>query len=238
MKKQQRQGQEGLSLIGLMVGLLISMLAILAAVTLYKNTVKTVYGEKGLVRNAVQDGQLAAGLMSAQIALQSAGYGLDLASSDKHLLLLASASLNSQGSRLSGTPLALGEDEQSSNALIWMFDADPSPDRAQLRCQALLSNPETGALKLLQSQGNCQPLGVQWNKISWRKTVLIEPDILATPVQLSVARDLHCWPFGSLPQAISQVSEPRASVAVRLHYVGSVEQASNTYTSCLANLGA
>jgi len=62
--------QLGVSLISLMVGLLLSMIGILAGLTLYKNIVQTTVQTRS---DAVQDGQIASALLTLQLELQSAG---------------------------------------------------------------------------------------------------------------------------------------------------------------------
>lgn len=230
--------QHGLSLVGLMVGLVVSMLAILAAMTLYRSTVKTVYGEQGLLKSAVQDGQLASGLMSAQMALQAAGYGINAPSVGSHLLLLKNATLSPDGRSLSGTPTAIGHALQSGNALVWIYDDNPLPAASSPRCQALYSDASSKALYLLRSNTACEPLATQWDKIAWERNTLIEAAVMPQAVGLSARSGSSCWPFGGLPEAISSYSPPAASLSVQLNYAGSVPGSSNTYTSCLANFPA
>lgn len=66
--------QHGLSLIGLLIGLLISVLCILASLGLYKNLIQ-VATESKLDSN--HDGQLTAALLVIQMEVQSAGYGIE-----------------------------------------------------------------------------------------------------------------------------------------------------------------
>lgn len=65
--------QQGLSLISLLIGLFISMLCILVGLTLYKNTL-TLSTESKI--DAQHDGQIAAVLLTLQMELQNAGYGI------------------------------------------------------------------------------------------------------------------------------------------------------------------
>ncbi|MBB4845068.1 hypothetical protein HNP55_003614 [Paucibacter oligotrophus] len=221
-----------------MVGLLISMLTILAASTLYRSTVKTVFGEQGLLKSAVQDGQLASGLMSAQMALQAAGYGISAPSAGSHLLLLKDASLSQDGKSLRGTPTAIGNVLQSGNALVWIYDDNPSPALSSPRCQALYSDAVSKAFYLLRSSTACEPLATQWGKIAWERHTLVEASVMQQAIGLSAQSGSNCWPFGGLPEAISTYSPPAASLSVQLSYAGSVPGSSNTYTSCLANFPA
>jgi len=235
---QPRFLQSGLSLISLMVGMVISMMAVLGALALYRSTTQTVFGDGGLVRNSVQDGQLASGLLSAQIALQGAGYGLASPSTGSHFLLLTNALLNPDAMTLSGTVVNVTAAAQNGNALVWISNPNQSANSADYRCSGLVSDPSTRALYLIQSSGACNPLTTQWSKITWLRRTLIESSVLAQAVTLSVQKDSACWPFGAVPQAISKVAAPSASVTVRLGYGSSVTGSSNTYTSCLANLSS
>ncbi len=231
-----RRKQLGLSLISLMVGMVISMMAVLGALALYRSTTQTVFGDGGLVRSSVQDGQLASGLLSAQIALQGAGYGLTTPSTGTHFLLLSNALLNPDPLTLSATVVNITAAAQSGNAIVWISNPNQSANSADYRCGGLVSDPSTRALYLLQSSGACNPLNTQWNKITWVRRTLIESGVLAQAVTLSVQKDSACWPFGAVPQTISKVAAPSASVTVRLGYGSSVTGSSNTYTSCVANL--
>lgn len=67
------ESQKGVSLVSLMVGLLLSMIGILAGLALYKNIVHTTVQTRS---DALQDGQIASALLTLQLELQSAGYGL------------------------------------------------------------------------------------------------------------------------------------------------------------------
>jgi hypothetical protein len=66
--------QRGMSLIGLLIGLLISVLCILASLTLYKNLIQ-VATESKLDSN--HDGQIASTMLIMQLEVQSAGYGIE-----------------------------------------------------------------------------------------------------------------------------------------------------------------
>lgn len=232
------RSQAGLSLISLMVGMAISMFAVLGALALYRSTTQTVFGEGGLVRSSLQDGQLASGLLSAQIALQGAGYGIVSPATGTHFLLLSNALLNPDTLTLSGTVVTIGAAAKSGNALVWITNPSLSASSADYRCQGLVSDASTKALYMIQSSAACQPLTTQWDKITWLRRSLVDTNVQVQAVTLSVQNASNCWPFGAVPETISKVAAPTASVAVKLGYSGSVTGASNTYTSCLANLSS
>ncbi len=228
--------QLGLSLISLMVGMVISLIAVLGALALYRSTTQTVFGAGGLVRSSIQDGQLATGLLSAQIALQGAGYGISSPSSGNHLLLISNAVLNASTGKLDGTVLAINGAAQSGNALVWVHNPGLSANTASYSCGALLSDSSNKALYLLQSSTGCHPLSANWKTISWTSRALVEDQVLAQAVTLSARNGSNCWPYGAVPETISKLSAPAASVSVSLGYASSVSGSSNTYISCLANL--
>lgn len=66
--------QSGTSLVGLMIGLLVSVVGILASLTLYKTLVGVVAEAKA---DALHDGQLATTLLAIQLKVQNAGFGLN-----------------------------------------------------------------------------------------------------------------------------------------------------------------
>lgn len=66
--------QSGTSLVGLMIGLLVSVVGILASLTLYKTLVGVVTEAKA---DALHDGQLATTLLAIQLKVQNAGFGLN-----------------------------------------------------------------------------------------------------------------------------------------------------------------
>lgn len=73
-----RARQRGQSLISMMVGLVISLITIAAMMTLYKTMVEV---SSNASRSALRDGQVSAALLSAQMELQSAGFGVPAADS-------------------------------------------------------------------------------------------------------------------------------------------------------------
>jgi len=101
--------QRGMSLISLMAGLLISMIAILAMMGLFNGTLKNTLA-------AVQDSRLtserSSGVLITSVLAQSAGFGIASATPQQHLLLLNNATV--VDGRLRGTSTS-----QQGNALLW-----------------------------------------------------------------------------------------------------------------------
>jgi len=215
---------------------IILLLAVLGALALYRSTTQSLYGDGGLVRSSIQDGQLASGLLSAQIALQAAGYGISGPSSGIHLLLIRNAVLNTSTGRLDGTVVNMSGVAQSGNALVWVQNPNLSANSSAYTCNALLSDSGSKAFYLLQASTGCHPLASNWKTITWTSRALVEGQVMSQAVNLSARNASNCWPYGAVPEAISKLSAPAASVSVTLSYSSSVSGSSNTYTSCLANL--
>ena len=233
-QRAARGGTRGVSLVGLMVGMVIALFAVVAALSLYRSAMRTVYSEGGLVPGAALEGQLASGLLSAQIALQGAGFGIGGAASGSQLLLLSGGTL--AGQTLGGAVVPLKSTSQGGNALVWTSNPAQSANTATYVCQALLSDTATRALYLLQASGNCHPLITQWNLVVWKPTTLVAPAVLASAVNLSARSDSNCWPFGAVPKTMTTLDPPAASVEVQLGYGTGVSGVGNSYTLCLANL--
>ncbi|WP_052417658.1 PilW family protein [Cellvibrio mixtus] len=77
--------QKGISLISLMVGLLLAMISILAGMLLYKNIVQSSVQARS---DALQDGQIASAMLTLQLELQSAGYGIAKDPTTTHVQLV------------------------------------------------------------------------------------------------------------------------------------------------------
>lgn len=230
-----RRHQTGASLVALMVGMLIAMLAVVAGMALYRTAMQQAAGPGGVIRASQLDGQLATGLLGAQIALQEAGFGIANASSAQHLVLVNNAMLDGNGV-LSGDAVPLAGALPRGNALLWVTNPTQAAAPNVRLCQGLLSDRDSNALVLLSFTGNCQGLAGNWRQLNWQRRNLVARDLLDQPVALDVqVNPGSCWPYGALPQAMTGQVAPSAAVRVGLSYGGSVEGSRNRYESCLAN---
>lgn len=190
--------QHGFNLISLMVGTVVSMISILALLSLYKALVGT---SVTTLVSARQDGQLAAAQLTAQKELQSGGFGIADAKAGTQLLLLKNASLNDANS-LSGTaqviptlPSTASSGDAEGNALVWSYKELPT---GSVMCSGLLV--QDGALSRLKSTGNCAS-NVSLSGVTWSQTILIATG-QSVPVSGEAkpwpfaARLTTCWPFG------------------------------------------
>ena len=181
--------QRGITLISLMTGLVISMVLVLATLMLFQRMVRASTAAR---IDAQADAQRSAAFLSAGIAAQEAGYGIDAAQAGTHLVVLTSAAL--ADSALSGTPASLGA---TGNAVVWAENATGAR-----RCSALLAPSGSG-------QGGLRKLGPvpcadasAFATLAWR-TELPLMDAPTTPVAdpptaplVAITwRDATCTPF-------------------------------------------
>lgn len=179
--------QAGMSLISLMIGILISMIGILAGFLLYQNMVKVTLQTRA---DATQDGQLASAMLSLQLQLQSAGFGIDKAANPgPHLALV------------SGPPQALywrylNDPTDSNSAVCAGFrveDASVTENEVtEVRRQLQLLTPETAASCTLGANLTGLPGG-------WKVT-----SILAQFRRSEEALAITSFPVVSITSAISQ----------------------------------
>ena len=182
--------QRGITLISLMTGLVISMVLVLATLMLFQRMVRASTAAR---MDAQADAQRSAAFLSAGIAAQEAGYGIDAAQAGTHLVVLTNAALD--GSTLSGTSVSLGA---TGNAVVWAENAT-----GDLRCSALLAPSGSG-------QGGLRKLGpvtcanaAAFSDLAWT-TALPLMDAPTTPVAdpptaplVAITwRAAACTPFG------------------------------------------
>lgn len=132
--------QRGITLISLMTGLVISMVLVLATLMLFQRMVRATTAAR---IDAQADAQRSAAFLSASIAAQEAGYGIDAAHVGTHLVVLKDAALDKDDFTLSGDPASSGV---TGNAVVWAENATGA-----WRCSALLapSLSDKGGLRKL-----------------------------------------------------------------------------------------
>lgn len=182
--------QRGITLISLMTGLVISMVLVLATLMLFQRMVRASTAAR---MDAQADAQRSAAFLSAGIAAQEAGYGIDAAQAGTHLVVLTNAALD--GSTLSGTSASLGA---TGNAVVWAENATGAR-----RCSALLapSPSDKGGLRKL-GPVTCANAAA-FSTLEWT-TALPLLDAPTTPVAdpptaplVAITwREAACTPFG------------------------------------------
>lgn len=172
--------QSGISLVALMVGLVLSMLVVLAMMSVYRITVRvSVDASQG----AQLSGELSTGLLAAQMRLQGAGFRVTNPDYGETLVVLSEATL--AGTSLSGTVQTTLPAE--GNAVVWREDG---------RCNALLVNGAT--LRYLSSADTCLDASSSFTTLTWSNDAQLigaaAGDNRLTIDVVSDARD--CTPFG------------------------------------------
>lgn len=181
--------QKGVSLLSLMIGLLISMIAILGMMSLFSTAVKNTTQSS---RDARITGERTSGLLVASMHLQSAGYGVTNTNRADHLLLLSSATFSNK--RISGTTIG---GDGTGNALVWMNNPG-----AQNQCTGLYAPAgadEKGLYELTAK--NCtsitDAIGSDWEV---RRLIFDQKDI-QNPLAVTIKLTTHdatspCKGFG------------------------------------------
>ena len=240
-------GQRGLSLVGLLVGLLVSMIVILGMLAIYRSTVQVSVraGE-----DAAQSNQKVSGLLRADKYLQSAGFGLvEPEYGGESLYLISGASLSGGvGGTLSGTPeTPSGTPLQATgNAIIWYREDDAdlngAIDNSEKICEGLLArangNDFDGLLRLLP-ESNCGGADT-WNSIDWTASILVSAPLLenypAMLIQVTEAEDSAdaCQPFG-IGDAATPGNSASGGLLVTLSIQVSTQDSDIASSTCLAN---
>ncbi|MGY2168534.1 PilW family protein [Pseudomonas gingeri] len=192
------RGQGGFTLISLMVGTAISLVSILAMLSLYKNLV---YTSAASIQSARQDGQVAAALLTAQRELMNAGFWSGSATVrasadiDNNFVLLTGAVLSNGA--LSGNATAqtsfpsltnASPNGITGNAIVWSYQTSAT---ANPSCAGLLIS--NGALLSLKAAAACTQASAQWGSSTWTSTPLIEAGQGSASFSVGFAT---CWPYG------------------------------------------
>lgn len=223
-----KRAQRGFNLISLMVGMTLSLVSVLAMLSLYRNMVGISVQS---IQDARQDGQIAAALLTAQQELRNAGFWITDTPDTAIKLLYGAALANGTLSR-TGERAWPYTTEVSGNALIWIYKTGST---ATATCAGLLV--QAGKLMRLQGASSCTALS-QWNSTTWTTTTLIESN---QPADFFKAIQIACWPFGKAVTPFSTVP-----VKVTMTAATSVPDSTNTSSTpsyvkstsetCLTNL--
>lgn len=211
--------QRGMTLISLMVGLLLSMISILAGMVLYKNLVQVSVESR---TDAAQDGQLASAMLSLQLELQSAGYGITSDEAGTHLQLVA------------GPP----------QTLYWRYKEATTFVCRGFRIEDIENNTRRQLQLLSLPAVSCNASGVLGGLPNWAvSSVLAEfrtsaaaPSLPAIAITIGLQA---CFPYGMGEAADHQLVTITADNAARRAAVDEGTAAPNApivYNFCLPNL--
>ncbi|GAA4999724.1 hypothetical protein GCM10023206_00870 [Acinetobacter puyangensis] len=186
--------QYGISLVSLLVGLLISMLCLLALLAIFRTVVQTsVDSRKGSDR----DTSIQNSLMGVQNMIQSAGFGLD---SGTNIVVLKGASFT--GDNLSG-----GNPIESGETVLWRY-ANNLNETSSVICQGIYYNNSNKQLILLKTDKNtdtamdtCPETNSLNNSgVKWKKEAILA-DLSKTninSIRFNLSTDItdKCSPYG------------------------------------------
>ncbi len=213
--------QRGMTLISLMVGLLLSMISILAALSLYKSLVQVSIESR---TDAVQDGQLASAMLSLQLELQTAGYGIATDAPGTHVQLVV------------GPP----------QTLYWRYkDAGATFVCRGFQIEDVENNTRRRLQLLALPAANCNASGVLSGLPNWAvSTVLAEfraseaARANLPAIAITLARQ-ECFPYGMGEAAEHQMVTVTADNAARRAAADEGTAAPNApviHNFCLSNL--
>jgi Tfp pilus assembly protein PilV len=221
--------QAGVTLISLMVGLLISLVAVLGLMSIYHNSLQVT---TSATKSALNDSQLAGLLLRSAAAVQDAGYGISSAAFGTQAVAISGAALSAGGSAvtdatatsstiasatLSGTSAAVGT---SVNAVVWA-----TLTGANTQCAGFYA-PTTGGLTYLEPV-NCTD-ATQFATLSWTSKPIASPPVAnsAHPITFTFAQQT-CSPYG--------ITNTTASYSLTLATQNSLGVAVSS-VQCLMNL--
>lgn len=213
---RQLNTQRGMTLISLMVGTVLSMLTILAVLALYKNLIQVSVTAS---QDAKHDGGLASALLTAQMELSSAGFGLD-----------------ENASTLIHLP-------SGTTAILWRYKA---LNATQVSCSGLLLRPQPGkeadahtltllhkadcstALNSLSVANSDSDLQASWGTAPSAITNLAS---FAPSINLSFeSTETNCSNYG-----IGN-GTPHPQITIKASNSASVAALKTAYNVCLANI--
>lgn len=215
--------QQGASLISLMVGVVLAMIGILAAVNLYENLIRASVQTRS---DAQQDGQIASSMLTLQLELQSAGYGITKDPTKDHVLRSA-----------------------DGKALYWRFDA------SGMQCKGFRINDSADntrrELQLLKLKNGCNATAVltsfDWSDTgadativaAFRKSDTAGSDLPVISIAPITAQS--CFPYGmgtkaSHPLVTITADNAAITAAKKLDATAVGPNAPYRYDICLPNL--
>ena len=215
--------QHGASLISLMVGVVLAMIGILAAMNLYENMIRTSVQTRS---DTALEGRIASSMLTLQLELQSAGFGIAKDPAKTHIVRTA-----------------------DGNSLYWRFDVNGVQCKG-FRIVTSADNTHR-ELQLLKLKAGCNDSAAMttfdWTPDGTETTVLAEfrssetnvtnmPVISIAPVSVQ-----SCFPYGMGTKAdhpMVTITADNAAIAEakRLDAAAAGPTAPYRYDICLPNL--
>jgi len=179
------QRQDGVTLISLLVGLVISMIVVVALMNVFRSVIRVTANANV---SANSDNQLASSLLRSGMSVLDAGYGITSGKFGTHIVLISGATLSASGT-LSGTAAAAGT---TANAVVWAYQY---PSSTSVQCAGLYAFPSPSSTSpALAHLGpiNCSD-ATGWNSATWASTTVAGQSSGAITF---VANSTACQPLG------------------------------------------
>ncbi len=161
----KRLSQTGTSLISMMIGLVISSIAVLGLMSVFQAVAHSTASARDASSN---EDQLTSSLLRAGMSVQDAGFGIAGPLFNTHMVLITRAVLSSpsaNGARtLSGSVAAVGS---AANAVVWTRKIAGGATE----CAGLYA-PAGGGLQTLNATA-CTD-ATEWGTLAWSATTMIE----------------------------------------------------------------
>ena len=207
----------GFSLISMLVGLALSMIAMMTLMAGYRQVVLNAQTQ---VRSGQSRAEVASTLLTTAQLVQQAGWGVAPTATppggtaNTDIVLLSAAAVG--GGSMSGTAVSITSTTAAGNALVW-----DTAIAGTTQCHALVAGAggvgRYGPVNCTNASG--------WASLAWGDGVtLIQGQSLASTPQFRT-QIVSCWPFGTGPGG--------PQVATRVDLVGF---GSSTPSLCLPNI--
>lgn len=207
-----RSSQLGMSMVGLMIGMLLSVVTVLAAMSMYKTLVSTAIDTK---LDTQHDGQLASAMLTLQLELQSAGYGIENATVAEHLV-----------------------DADAQQSLYWRSQSTPASGVYECKGVKYVTTATESTLSLVGSACNdtVDLTTLVWAEEAILARFIIDANVdLADPVVITFdATTGTCFPFGQGEAAVYGIVNVSAQTAASRATANAIPPAN--YSFCLPNL--
>lgn len=218
-----------MTLISLMVGLFISLMCVLASLTLYKNLI-TVAAESKV--ESIHDGQLAASMLTLQKEVMSAGFGIENAGAAD----IVRRKVDASGSDL-GTIELLWRYRESTGAAVQCRGVreygEVNADGNEFRILKVIADTsadcDAAAILTDLSWGTTVDTLAKWLVVGGLKTYV---DANSTLLDFALTQQA-CSPFGNIDPETHWVVEVSAPGAAKLN--GAPNTVDTSYLFCLPN---
>ncbi|WP_199524495.1 PilW family protein [Pseudoalteromonas sp. bablab_jr011] len=184
--------QQGLSLISLLVGLLISSFVLSGMMMIFRNTIQVVVPSTESSRS---DGERVSSLLAAHMLLQDAGFGIKEPIYGTHIRVLNNSELVPLGAPQGSTAIGdtvlwlsnIADNEQCSGLWadkeggLWRVSCDKNMGNITSTSRLILpsqySADNVDAIKFIATRASCQPFGIDVSG-EIRLTVRVQNSVL------------------------------------------------------------